>query len=77
MMQANTAQEASDLLKEYLSEMHREGRVAYFDEDSRREFRRVDEIFIEMTTRNSHLFPEAVVWIPVKATDADDVRHDQ
>lgn len=76
-MQANMAQEASELLKEYLSDMHREGRVAYFDEESRREFRRVDENFIEVTTGNSHLFPEAVVWIPLIATDTDDVRHDQ
>ncbi len=65
------------VLKDFLSEMKREGRFAYIDERNQREFRLVDGQLVEVTTSNRHLFPEAAVGVSIKETIADDAHHDR
>ena len=55
------------VLKSFIDEAQREGRIAYIDESTNRVFRRVDGQLVEETSSNAHLFPEAAVWIPISA----------
>ena len=66
--------DAVQVLKQYLLDMKREGRIAYIDESTQRVFRRVDGELVEVTSSNAHLFPEAVVWAALIPTDGG--RHD-
>ncbi len=67
-MRARTGpNDAVQVLKRFLAEMHREGRVAFVDESTEREFRRVDARLVEVTADNAHAFPEAAVWVPLTA----------
>lgn len=59
--------DAVHVLKEFLAKMHREGRVVFVDESTKREFRRVDGQLVEVTVSNTHSFPEAAVWVSMKA----------
>jgi hypothetical protein len=57
--------EAVQVLKYFIADMRREGRVAYIDERTQRIYRQVAGGLVEQTSGNAHLFPEAAIWIPI------------
>lgn len=57
--------DAVQVLKNFIDDMRREGRIAYIDESTQRLYRRVNGELVEETNGNTHLFPEAAIWIPI------------